>query len=166
MQITHPNTALRPINDTDMAFLKQVYGSTREEELRQTNWNDAQKTSFIDMQFQAQHSAYSAYPNAEFFLILHDTQQVGRVYLQHRPDAILIIDLALLTQFRGRGIGSGILQSIFTEAQQLGKSVLIHVEKFNPALLLYQRLGFKLIADKGVYLLLEWQSPELVSTIQ
>jgi len=161
MQITHPNTVLQPVSDADLVFLKQVYGSTREEELKSTNWSDAQKKAFIEMQFQAQHTAYSDYANAEFFLIVHESHQVGRVYLQYRPDAILIIDLALLAQFRGRGIGSGILNSIFAEARQLDKSVQIHVEKFNPALLLYQRLGFKLIIDKGVYLFLEWQDQAL-----
>ncbi|RYZ82691.1 MAG: GNAT family N-acetyltransferase, partial [Proteobacteria bacterium] len=32
----------------------------------------------------------------------------------------------------------------------------IHVERLNPALRLYQRLGFQMIEDKGVYLLREW----------
>ena len=33
----------------------------------------------------------------------------------------------------------------------------IHVERFNPALRLYERLGFTLAEDKGVYLFLEWR---------
>ena len=34
----------------------------------------------------------------------------------------------------------------------------IHVERFNPALRLYERLGFSVAEDKGVYLLLERRS--------
>ena len=38
-----------------------------------------------------------------------------------------------------------------------GKALSIHVEKFNPALRLYERLGFSVKEDKGVYLLMEWR---------
>jgi hypothetical protein len=41
--------------------------------------------------------------------------------------------------------------------------VTIRVERFNPALRLYERLGFSVAEDKGVYLLLEW-SPAYVNT--
>lgn len=155
MQINHPDTNLRPVTEADQALLTHIYASTREQELAQTDWNDEQKAAFIAMQFQAQHRAYSAYPNADFFVIMHQQQPVGRLYLQYRTNAILIIDLALLTPFRGRGIGTAMLQAVFAEADKLGQSVQIHVEKFNPALLLYQRLGFQLKEDKGVYLFLE-----------
>jgi ribosomal protein S18 acetylase RimI-like enzyme len=43
------------------------------------------------------------------------------------------------------------------EARTAGKALTIHVEKFNPALHLYRRLGFRRIEDKGVYLFLEWR---------
>jgi hypothetical protein len=32
----------------------------------------------------------------------------------------------------------------------------IHVERFNPALHLYERLGFRLAEDKGVYYFMKW----------
>ena len=35
-----------------------------------------------------------------------------------------------------------------------GKPVSIHVERFNPELRLYARLGFRQVEDKGVYLLM------------
>jgi ribosomal protein S18 acetylase RimI-like enzyme len=34
--------------------------------------------------------------------------------------------------------------------------VRLHVERNNPALRLYQRLGFREVEDQGVYLALEW----------
>ena len=39
-----------------------------------------------------------------------------------------------------------------------GRAVSIHVEKQNPAMRLYKRLGFETIEDKGVYDLLEWRA--------
>ena len=37
-----------------------------------------------------------------------------------------------------------------------GRAVSIHVEKTNPAMSLYKRLGFETIEDKGVYDLMRW----------
>ena len=42
------------------------------------------------------------------------------------------------------------------EVRGRGVPLTIHVERFNPALRLYERLGFEAIEDKGVYLFLEW----------
>jgi hypothetical protein len=41
-----------------------------------------------------------------------------------------------------------------------GKPLRIHVEGFNPALRLYERLGFRQIEDKGVYLFMEWSGTD------
>ena len=56
---------------------------------------------------------------------------------------------------RGQGIGGNILGDLLKEADSRGAEVSIHVEKNNPAMRLYARLGFVPIEDKGVYLLLE-----------
>lgn len=44
-----------------------------------------------------------------------------------------------------------------TGAGAAARPVQMHVERFNPAQRLYDRLGFHQIADKGIYLLLEWK---------
>lgn len=155
MMLLNPAISLRPVSEADLPFLQQVYASVREEELRPTGWSAAEKQAFIAMQFQAQHQAYFRYENAEYFVVLQHQQAIGRIYLQHQPQAILIIDVALLAHARAQGIGTGLLQATIAQARAVQKSVLIHVEKFNPALRLYQRLGFELRQDKGVYLLLE-----------
>ncbi|MBI3286274.1 MAG: GNAT family N-acetyltransferase [Burkholderiales bacterium] len=157
MHLPDSSISLRGIQDSDRAFLISLYASVREEELRPTGWSDAQKNAFIASQFQAQHQAYAQYPNTEFFLVLQHAAPVGRIYLQHREQAILIVDVSLIAAARGQGIGSALLQAVSGLATTRQKSVQIHVEKFNPALRLYQRLGFQLLADKGVYLFLEWR---------
>lgn len=163
MHLPDSSIFLRGIQDSDRAFLISLYASVREEELRPAGWSDAQKNAFIESQFQAQHQAYSQYPNAEFFLVLHHGEPVGRIYLQHREQAILIVDVSLIAAARGRGTGSALLRAVFELAAARQKTVQIHVEKFNPALRLYLRLGFQLLADKGVYLFLECR-PQAAST--
>jgi predicted GNAT family acetyltransferase len=44
---------------------------------------------------------------------------------------------------------------VLAEADAAGKRVTIHVERLNPARRLYERLGFSVAEDKGVYLFLE-----------
>ena len=149
--------SLRTIVPGDQEFLFTVYSSTREEELARVDWNAAQKESFLRMQFEAQSKSYAEnYPGAEFQMILLDGEPVGRLYVDRRADEIRIVDIALLPEARGRGIGSALLNQILDQARAAGLPISIHVERMNPALHLYQRLGFRLLEDKGVYLLMEW----------
>jgi ribosomal protein S18 acetylase RimI-like enzyme len=148
----------RPIEDRDSQFLYDVYVSTREDELSATGWPESQKQAFLKLQFAAQHTYYTqTFTNARFNVILKNSQPIGRLYLDERDDEIRIIDIALLPGSRGQGIGSGILRDILADAAGKTKCVRIHVEQYNPAMRLYQRLGFRKTDLHGVYHLMEWQ---------
>lgn len=148
--------SFRKVNEDDFPFLRKVYRSTREEELSQANMSEDDKSRFIELQFNAQHTHYSqAYKNAEFNLILLDDKPAGRLYIWRTETQIRIMDIALLPNFQGKGVGSKILQSIIQESEKSGKKVTIHVEYFNPALRLYERLGFKKVDDSGIYYYME-----------
>lgn len=152
--------AFRPIGPDDQAFLLEVYAGTRREELALVDWDEDRKTEFLKMQFSAQHQYYQDYyTETDFLIILLDERPVGRLYLARWPGEIRIVDLALLPAHRNAGIGTRILSDVLAEAGRAGKPVRIHVEKLNPALRLYERLGFTRIADKGVYWFLEWMPP-------
>lgn len=111
------------------------------------------------MQFQAQDAHYRQhYPTAEYRVIeKSDATPVGRLYVDRWAREIRIMDIAILPAHRGTGIGTTLLTDLQQEAASTAKSLSIHVERLNPALRLYQRLGFRMIEDKGVYLLLEWK---------
>jgi ribosomal protein S18 acetylase RimI-like enzyme len=148
---------LRPITAKDEAFLSQVYASTRADEMALLDWSETEKAAFLQMQFEAQHSYYMEHFNqASFDLILLNGEPVGRLYLDRREDEIRIIDIALLTEHRRQGIGGRLLKEILAEGETTGLPVRIHVERYNPALHLYYRLGFQQIGDEGVYYLMEW----------
>jgi GNAT superfamily N-acetyltransferase len=143
---------LRPINANDLPFLQQVYYSTRAEELARVPWTDEQKLAFVHMQFNAQHTHYMThFGQAEFQVILRNDDPAGRLYIHRAKEEIRIIDITLLPQHRGGGIGTILLKSILSEGAQTNRPVRIYVEHFNPALRLYERLGFIRIGDTGVY---------------
>lgn len=148
---------LRTITPGDDSFQERLYASTRAEELAVTGWSDEQKAMFCRMQFAAQTADYRAnYPGASFQIIERDGVAAGRLLVGRSDEAILIIDIALLPEHRGAGVGTKLLKELQEEARTAGKPLTIHVERFNPALRLYQRLGFQQIEDKGLYLLMDW----------
>ncbi|HEX9373567.1 MAG TPA: GNAT family N-acetyltransferase [Roseiflexaceae bacterium] len=151
------NVSFRPICADDEPFLRHVYASTRLEELAPLGWSVEQQAAFLNQQFDAQHHHYQQYyTDAEFLMILLDERPIGRLYVARWPTQIALIDIALLPEYRSAGIGSRLLRALLDEAAAAGKPLRIHVEKFNPALRLYQRLGFYPIEDKGVYWYMEW----------
>lgn len=149
---------LRPETADDLPFLRDLYASTRLDELAPVPWSAADKRAFLDQQFEAQRRFYrEQFPDTAFDVIEVDGEPAGRLYVDRRPGEIRVVDIALLPAWRGRGIGSGLLRQLMDEAAGQRRPLRIHVEKNNPAYRLYQRLGFTVLEDKGVYDLLEWR---------
>jgi ribosomal protein S18 acetylase RimI-like enzyme len=151
-----PVVELRPIAPEDLEFLRAVYASTRAEELAQTAWSESERAVFLAAQFEAQHRYYQEnYRGAAFDVVLVEGRPAGRLYVARGTDEIRVIDISLLPEFRRRGIGGQLLDELLREASAQELPVRVHVERFNPALRFYDRLGFRLLADRGVYLFLE-----------
>jgi GNAT superfamily N-acetyltransferase len=134
---------LRTVEDGDRDFLFSVYASTRIDEMNLVDWNDAQKDAFLHMQFDAQTNHYSLYyPSAEYKIIERAGVPVGRLIIENRGDHFLIMDIALLPAYRRSGIGTFLIQELKQEAVRLHLPLVLRVEFFNPAIRLYERLGF------------------------
>jgi len=156
-----PAVSLRPVALGDEAFLLDVYASTRAAELALVDWDEEQKQAFVRMQFELQRRSYTErFPDAAFDVVLVQGEPAGRLYVDHRPDRVHIIDLALLPPFRGRGIGTALLRGILDAAGAAGHPVTMYAERYNRALRLYARLGFVVTGDEGLYVSLEWR-PQL-----
>lgn len=147
----------RQVSETDLPFLCELYGTTRADELARVDWTNDQKQQFITMQFEAQHSHYQNYfPDADYLIVCQGDHPIGRLYIDRRESEIRLIDIALIPDVRSQGLGGAMLQTLIEEARQSEKSLSIHVEKNNPAMALYLRLGFVKIEDQGVYDLMAW----------
>ena len=153
--------ALRPETEGDVQFLCGLYVSTRWEELAPVvDWTEAQKRSFLESQFAAQRRHYLIhYAEAERTVVEDRGVPCGRIYVDRTPAKVHVVDLSLLPEWRGRGVGTAFLQAVLAEAAAAGKRAGIAVEKFNPAQRLYRRLGFREVEDLGVYLAMEWSPP-------
>ena len=109
------------------------------------------------MHFEAHHRHYhDNYPDARYEIIVRDGEDIGRLYVARMEHEIRLMDITLVTEHRGRGLGRMLVQQLLDEAEQSRKFVSLHVEKANPAKRLYERLGFKLAGGVGIYKLMHW----------
>lgn len=148
----------RSVLPADEEFLYQLYHSTRVEEIQAWGqFTPQQCDAFLKQQFQAQTTHYDThYPEAERQIILLNGEEIGRLYIFRGDREIRLMDVALLPDYRQQGIGTWLMGNLIAEATRTNKPITLHVEHFNPALRLYQRLGFQVIEDLGIYLKMEW----------
>jgi len=160
-----PSITLRSTTAEDEPLLYQIYASTRVEELRPIPWNEAEKAAFLTLQFVSRREDHQQrFPNAANQIILADKTPVGRLYVNRQEDEIRIVDIALLSEFRGQGIGSLLIRELLAEAAATSRPVRIHVEKHNPAVRLYQRLGFRKTGETDMHDSMEWLAGDSSTT--
>lgn len=153
-----PGVRFRPIDASDREFLAALYASTREEELAVVPWTADAKRAFLRQQFELQHEHYHRhYGSADFLLISRDDVPIGRVYVYRTDLELRLMEIALVPQVRGQGLGAALLHELMDEARATNAQLTLHVEPNNPACRLYERLGFALVENRGVYLFLGWK---------
>ncbi len=126
------------------------------------NWDTTQQHAFLQMQFNAQNKSYRMqYPDAEYMVILRDDVAIGRLIVNRMDGEILLIDIALLPEYRNSGLGTALIRQLMDEARDKHIPLRLHVETFNPALGLYERLGFVKIGEMGIYNEMEWSEQSI-----
>lgn len=116
------------------------------------------RSALLEMQYQGRHRTYmSLFPGAIDSIILHeDGSTIGRQLVHRDAGYVRLVDVALLERWRRRGIGSELLGSLLNECRQSGDRIGLRVVKANPAISLYQRLGFNVFAEDEVSYEMTW----------
>jgi ribosomal protein S18 acetylase RimI-like enzyme len=160
--LRHAGYALRWANENDRAFLRELYAWSRAEELALVAWPDGARDAFLDSQFALQHRHFVQYfADAEFLVLEHKDEPIGRLYVSRQKEDWLVIDIALMPAHQGQGIGGALLTQLLLAAEQSrAHSVALHVELRNArAHSLYQRLGFRDESQEGFHRLMRWHVP-------
>lgn len=141
----------------DHELLLRVYAGTRAEELSVVEWPPGQLDAFLRQQFAAQDAYWAQQrPATERSVIVVDGEDAGRLYVDRSgAEEIRVVDIALLPDHRGHGVGGRLLCELLDEGDRTDRPVTIHVERGNRARALYGRLGFVAISPAGAYDLYE-----------
>lgn len=150
----------RPADPADNDFLLALFSESRPE---LALIPEPARASLIRMQFGSQLSQYRASAPDAVDWILEvgpGPEPVGRCYLRQGPTEHHLLDLAIRTEWRGRGIGSAVLEWLCAEAGRAGVPLRLSVWQANEeALRLYRRHGFVAegdASDPAGYLRLRW----------
>jgi ribosomal protein S18 acetylase RimI-like enzyme len=147
---------LRPYCADDQEFLFRLYASTRQHEIAAFGWPEAQQQAFLRMQFNAQQNWYEmSYGQADHQIVEQDGIPIGRIMVSRQQAFILLVDIALLPEFRGQGIGGELIQQLILECNQRKLPLRLQVQRINPAQRLYERLGFSKTGEDQMYLQME-----------
>jgi len=153
--------ALRPEVEADAPFRLALFQASRGPGWDQVPLPADMLAQIMAQQFQAQIQGYrAAYPGARLEIVTVDAEPVGRLATDRGADALHLIDIAVVPERRGQGIGEAILRALMDEAAAAGAPVTLHVARDNlAAQRLYHRLGFVATAMDETHLALRWPAP-------
>ena len=150
---------LRDALPADRPFLLALYASTRAEEFAHLGWPVEMERAFMQMQFEAQRGDYERrHPGARCQVIELQRCPVGRLWVAQDARSLTVLDISVLAELRGHGIGSQCLRSVQRRAAAAGLDVELQVVRGNPAQRLYERLGFRNTGEAGVRQAMSWSA--------
>jgi ribosomal protein S18 acetylase RimI-like enzyme len=83
-------------------------------------------------------------------IVVVDGQAIGWLQAAEMPAQIVLQQFFIMPGHQGMGIGTEVLRSLLLGWQAAAKPVALEVLKNNPAIRLYQRLGFSIVGESGV----------------
>jgi len=139
------------------AFLYELFVNTRLDEVTAWGWDESTKENFLKMQWTAQSRHFaSEYPNVEHYVIRHEGQLVGRQMTSSTEQDVLLIDIAILPNYRNQGIGTALIVELQELAKRSRKRLRLSVLKTSAAVSLYHRLGFVTDKENDLYYFMKW----------
>lgn len=145
---------------SDEPFLRGLYAGLRSSDFAALAMEPRAVDSLMAMQYAAQDRSYrELHPAADFDLVVVAGQPAGRIYVDRGATSIHVIDIALASEYRGRGIGTRLMQRLLAEGAGSQRPVTLNCGRGNRALTLYRRLGFTICGGDDVYLALERRPP-------
>ncbi len=150
----------RPEGVGDASFLVALYQAVRE---REPGWSllpPGERAELLAGQCRLQSQAYARqYPAAARVIIDVDGRPAGRIYLADQPSEIHVIEISLLPEFRGHGIGGRLIRAVQEGARVRGVPVRLHAWREVGVAAFYQHLGFRVVRTEALGEWLEWRPP-------
>ena len=107
-----------------------------------------------DPKCRAAYEGFGQLPDDRALVADVDGRVVGACWVRttdeygHIDDATTSFSISLFEPYRGQGIGSALMHAMLDELREAGYArASLSVQKENPALRLYERLGFRIVGD-------------------
>ena len=126
--------AFRPASTQDFEYCKRLYFTGMTEIIEELHLNMAAQA----VGFREQWAL------TQVRIITFDGSDVGWLQSTMQDDALFVAQLFVDGPFQRQGIGTEVMHRLIGEAARLNQAVCLAVVKINPALRLYERLGFKI----------------------
>ena len=151
---------MRYASDADLPRLRELYADTRADEMAGVPWSLVAKRQFLDSQFALQHQHYlTYYAGADFLVIEYKNTLQGRYYLLRTAPDHLIVDISLMAENRGLGVGRALIEASQKEAKAIGCGMQLQVLEYNiRAKNLYEKLGFVVTDSADMYHQMHWSA--------
>jgi ribosomal protein S18 acetylase RimI-like enzyme len=150
--------ALRPTTETDAPFLAELFADVRGSEFRLGGIPEPMIEQLLTMQHRAQTMSYAAqFPAAIHQVVWIGENRAGRVLVDYGATEIRLIDIALLTRYRGLGVGSMLLRQLCSTAQASDRRLRLSVRPGSRAAQLYERMDFIVVSADETSANMEWR---------
>lgn len=148
---------LRMEDDRDRDFIGRLYASTREAEVKASGCSPKFGREFLSDQLRLQTLHINThFENVARYIVVARRKPIGRFYLHRAGNVVRVLDISLLTQVRGKGIGMRLLAMAQKAAADAGCTLALTVAPANPALRLYERAGFVRIGTMDGMIAMRW----------
>lgn len=147
---------LRTADDGDEIFLRGLFNDVKSAEFGNAGIPGPQLALLLDMQYRARNESYAReHPDMLCRIISSGDQRVGSIFTRTDAEALHLIDISILANMRGQGIGTAVMEYLKTEANRITLNVFTGN---SDARRLYERLGFGVLGGDSMYLEMEWKN--------
>ncbi|MDP0491845.1 MAG: GNAT family N-acetyltransferase [Verrucomicrobiota bacterium JB023] len=154
--------SLRPQEEDDRVFLEELVIALREDEPGFRHLLPSERNRLLAEQCRLQLAHYQRhFPQAFFLLIIAEGERIGRIYLDHQPDHMRVVELSLLPAYQGHGIGRRFMETFQAEASRCQIPIRLSVAFGNSAFQFYEKLGFRKSGQSELHEHLTWWPPAL-----
>ena len=126
-------TVLRPARPEDFDYCARLYFEGMKNTIKEL-------TPDMDGQIAGFRQRWEV---TQVRIVTLDQADIGWLQSFVKDDALFLGQLFVDRTLRGRGIGTQLVKDLIEEASRAGWGVTLGVVKTNPALRLYERLGFR-----------------------
>jgi ribosomal protein S18 acetylase RimI-like enzyme len=148
--------AARVATTKDDPFVRALLTDVITLALGASDWPPPLQAQVVAQQVAARHSAvYGAFPAGESRILQADGEDAGWLYFVRLESEIRLVEVIVANRLRGQGVGTAAVRHVIESAG--GLPVRLHVRVSNGAATrLYERLGFRRVAEDQVNLLMEY----------